>query len=89
MLSSDTGSCGTMGKPWTEEDVAKLRNLARRIPTRQIAKELGRGVPATVMMAHALRISLRLKPKKGSGEADLRVQPETLPRGGTPDDAGR
>jgi hypothetical protein len=65
-----------MRKPWTEEDIAKLKSLARRVPTRQIAKELGRGVPATVMMAHSLRLSLRLRPKKGSGEADLRDQPQ-------------
>ncbi len=65
-----------MRKPWTEEDIVKLRSLARRLPTRQIAKELGRGVPATVMMAHSLRISLRLRPKKGSGEVDLRDRPQ-------------
>jgi hypothetical protein len=61
-----------MKRPWTEEDIAKLKSMARRYPTRQIAKTLGRGVPATIMMAHVLRISLRLKPKNGSGVPDLR-----------------
>jgi hypothetical protein len=61
-----------MRRPWTDDDIAKLQSMARRYPTKQIAKELGRGVPATIMMAHTLRISLRLKPKKGSGLSDLR-----------------
>jgi hypothetical protein len=65
-----------MVRPWTEEDIEKLRSMARRYPTKAIARELGRGVPATVMMAHSLRISLRLKPKKGSGICDLREPPE-------------
>jgi hypothetical protein len=52
---------------WTEDDIAKLASLARRRPTMEIAKELGRGYAATVMKAHELGISLRLKPKRGSG----------------------
>ena len=62
-----------MRKLWTEEDIAQLKSLARRYPTKEIAQQLGRGMPATIMMAHALKISLRLRPKKGSGEVDLRV----------------
>jgi hypothetical protein len=62
-------------RPWTPDDVAKLRAMARRLPTVQIAKELGRGVSATVMKAHVLGISLRLKPKRGSGQPDLRTDP--------------
>jgi hypothetical protein len=53
-----------MVRPWTEDDIEKLRSMARRYPTKDIAKVLGRGVPATVMMAHSLRISLRLSLKK-------------------------
>ena len=57
---------------WSEIDVAKLRSLATQKPAAQIAAELGRGLPATVMKAHELRISLRLKPKSGSRKlADL------------------
>ncbi len=63
-------------RAWTEEDIEKLRSMARRYPTKDIAKALGRGVPATVMMAHSLRISLRLKPKKGSGVIDLSEVPK-------------
>jgi hypothetical protein len=62
----------TMKRRWTDEDISSLKSMARRYPTEQIAKALARGVPATVMMAHSLRISLRLRPKKGSGVVDLR-----------------
>jgi hypothetical protein len=68
-----------MRRPWTDEDIAKLQSMARRYPTKHIAKELGRGVPATVMMAHSLRISLRLKPKKGSGISDMRPSFDEAP----------
>jgi hypothetical protein len=62
-------------RPWTPDDVAKLRAMARRLPTVQIAKELERGVSATVMKAHALGISLKLKPKRGSEQPDLQTDP--------------
>jgi hypothetical protein len=52
---------------WTDEDIEKLRRLARTMPTAQIAAELERGISATIMKAHELGISLRLKP-----EADRR-----------------
>jgi hypothetical protein len=61
-----------MKKRWTDDDIAKLKNMARRYSTHHIASELGRGMSATVMKAHQLGISLRLKPKKGSGLVDLR-----------------
>jgi hypothetical protein len=48
-------------------------SMARRLPTAQIARELNRGVSATVMKAHGLGLSLRLKPKRGSGQPDLRI----------------
>jgi hypothetical protein len=53
-------------RKWSEEDIAKLNSLARRYPTAQIAAALGRGVSSTVMKAFELRISLRMKPKRGS-----------------------
>ena len=70
-----------MGAPrrWTPGDITKLKSMARRYPAARIAQELGRGLPATVMKAHTLGISLRLKPKRGSGETDLRVN--TAPSG--------
>ncbi len=53
-------------RKWSEEDIAKLNSLARRYPTAQIAAALGRGISSTVMKAYELRISLRMKPKRGS-----------------------
>jgi hypothetical protein len=52
---------------WTDEDVENLQKLARTMPTAEVAKRLGRGRAGTVMKAHELNISLRLKPKVGSG----------------------
>jgi len=44
---------------WTDDDIAKLRSLASRVPVRDIAAELGRSPGATVLKAHQLRLSLR------------------------------
>ena len=54
---------------WSAEDIAKLRSMAQKFPTSTIAAELGRGHSATVMKAHELRISLSMKPKRGSRPA--------------------
>lgn len=59
-------------RPWTADDIAKLKSMARRFSTGEIARRLDRGVSATVMKAHGLGLSLRLKPKRGSGLPDLR-----------------
>ena len=48
-------------KRWTIEDIVKLRSMAGVYPAAVIAAELGRGLPGTVMKAHGLRISLRVK----------------------------
>ena len=50
----------------TADDIAKLKDMARKLPTAQIAAELGRGRSATIVKAHELQISLRMKPKRGS-----------------------
>jgi hypothetical protein len=57
-------------RPWTSDDIAKLACMARKYPASEIAKALRRGLSATVMKAHTLRISLRLMPKRGSRQAD-------------------
>ncbi len=46
---------------------------ARRHASIEIAQELHRGLSASVMKAHQLGISLRLKPKQGSGVPDIRI----------------
>ena len=46
-------------KPWTAEDVLTLQAMARKYPPEQIAAELGRGMTATLIKAHDLRIELK------------------------------
>ena len=41
----------TAGRPWSEEDIAKLKRMAGSRPTKDIAIELGRSVEATVVVA--------------------------------------
>ena len=45
-------------RPWSEDDVAKLKSLAGRRPAKEIAAELGRTAGATVVEASKLKISL-------------------------------
>jgi hypothetical protein len=54
-----------MTRPWIRwtDDIAKLRTMAKKYSTDQIAQELGRrGVSAIHMKAHELGISLRRTP---------------------------
>ena len=53
-----------MRRAWSDEEIAKLRSMAKRYPTRVIAAELGRGVSATMVKAHELRLSLKVQSKK-------------------------
>ena len=48
-------------RPWTEEDNAKLKSLAGKMPTGRIAAELGRSPGATVVQACKLKVSLRTR----------------------------
>lgn len=52
-----------MHRPWTDEEITKLRSMAQRYPARTIAAELGRGVFAVAVKAHQLRLSLKVKSK--------------------------
>jgi hypothetical protein len=45
-------------RPWSEDDVAKLKSLAGRRSAKEIAAELGRTAGATVVEASKLKISL-------------------------------
>jgi hypothetical protein len=46
---------------WTADDIVKLRSMAQKYPTALIAAALGRGVGATAVKAHQLKLSLRMK----------------------------
>jgi hypothetical protein len=48
-----------MGRGWTENDIAKLKSLAGKLPVKDIAAELGRSPGATILAAHKLALSLR------------------------------
>jgi hypothetical protein len=55
---------------WTNDEVAKLKSLAGKMPARDIAVEIGRGYAATVLKAHLLRIPLRV-PRKREGSKSI------------------
>ena len=44
---------------WTEDDNAKLKSLAGKMPATRLAEELGRSPGATVQQACKLKVSLR------------------------------
>jgi hypothetical protein len=48
-----------MGRRWTDNDIAKLKSLAGKLPVTDIAAELGRSFGATILAAHQLGLSLR------------------------------
>jgi hypothetical protein len=52
------------GRAWSDADVSKLMAMAGRYRAEQIAIELGRGLGATIVKAHQLRISLSTRPKR-------------------------
>ena len=45
---------------WTDQDVAKLKSMAQKYPSAQIASEIGRGMASVRTKAHELAISLRM-----------------------------
>ncbi len=51
-------------KPWTEDDVRKLRKLAGTMPAAQVGKALKRSLAAVTFKAFTLRISLRVSGSK-------------------------
>lgn len=55
-----------MTRDWTEDDVARLKAMAQKFPTARIARDLGRSIGATIVKAHQLKLSLRIK----SGKCD-------------------
>jgi hypothetical protein len=49
-------------RPWSENDIAKLKSMAGRLPAKEIAAELGRSSGATVVEASKLKVSLSMRP---------------------------
>jgi hypothetical protein len=52
-------------RPWSENDIAKLKGLAGKLPAKKIASQLGRTEGATLVEASKLKISLRTRPQLG------------------------
>jgi hypothetical protein len=46
---------------WSNEDIAKLKSMAQKYPTAAIATQLGRSTAATIVKAHELKLSLRVR----------------------------
>ena len=54
-----------MGRRWTEEDIAHLRDMARRHSAPTIAEKIDRSVGAVAFKAHQLKLSLRPRAREG------------------------
>ena len=48
-----------MGKRWTSQDVAALKNMAQKYPAHVIAEKLDRTVGGVVFKAQQLRVPLK------------------------------
>jgi hypothetical protein len=48
-----------MGKRWTFQDVADLKNMAQKYPATVIAEKMDRTVGGVVFKAYQLRVSLK------------------------------
>ena len=55
-------------RPWTADDVAKLKSLARRATRQEIAEKPGRSVSATSVKAHRLKLSLKMRNASDQGK---------------------
>jgi hypothetical protein len=81
----------TVGRPWSEEDIAKLKSMAGSRPANDIAVELGRSVEATVVVASKLKLSLRTRFHVGrtaSGKVPSRFVRDRAPTAAPTDKAG-
>jgi hypothetical protein len=55
---------------WSDYDIAKLKSMAQKYPTAAIAAQLGRSTAATIVKAHELNLSLRVRPEKRTTKVD-------------------
>jgi hypothetical protein len=71
---------GLMPRNWTDDDIARLKQMAQKFPTAKIAADLGRSIGATIVKAHELKLSLRVNPDENSTRDPDPGDPDT---GGT------
>ena len=57
-------------RAWKEDDIAKLKAMAGKVPGERIAAELGRTLGALAVKACELRLTLRTKHRGKRIEAD-------------------
>lgn len=70
-------------RPWSEDDIAKLKNLAGTHPVIEIAAKLRRSPAAIATEASKLRVSLRTRPRHfdSSGRNGVAVSTEDRNQG--------
>ena len=71
-VSEDRHMANSVRRPWTSEDLEKLKAMAGNHRREKIAAELNRGVSSLAVKAHQLGISLRYHalPKRRSSTAE-------------------
>src|ERR1700709_1216781 len=65
-----------MRRCWSAEKIAKLKGLAGKRSAAEIAADLGRPKSATVVKAHTLGVSLRVKNSMDPGPSGMDLQAE-------------
>jgi len=64
-------------RAWTEDDIAKLKTMAGKIPAQLIATRLGRTLGATNVEACMLGLSLRIRRASRTVKAEAEDTPST------------
>lgn len=58
-------------RPWSYQDLALLRTLARELPTRELALRLERSPAAVISKARELKLSLKIPRMKKRSQVQL------------------
>ena len=62
-------------RAWTDDDIARLKSLAGKLPVKDVAAQLGRTPGATVVEASKLRLSLRVRSQKRTDVDEATANP--------------
>ena len=71
-------------RTWKEDDIAKLKAMAGKIPGELIAAELGRSPGALAVKACELGLPLRTQPRGGKGKRRMESFLKSPPMTGRP-----
>ena len=62
-------------RPWTDEEVAKLKSMAQKYPPAHIASEIGRALASVRTKARELAISLQMdRPERQTIDPEPRAK---------------